>query len=106
MREPKFLHDSGSTTPAKNRRTSPRHPSPVTHVTVVAGDAKRQAAVIDESSDGIEISIPGPIAVAVDQPIELVYQGVPTRGVVRWSRTAANTGSASSGLAANGRYTA
>lgn len=84
MREPKFLHDSGSTTPAKNRRTLPRHPSPVTHVTVVAGDAKRQAAVIDESSDGIEISIPGPIAVAVDQPIELVYQGVPTRGVVRW----------------------
>jgi hypothetical protein len=84
MREPNFLHQSGSPTAAKNRRKSPRHPSPVTHVTVVAGDAKRQAAVLDESSDGIGILIPGPVAVAAGQEIELVYQGVPARGVVRW----------------------
>jgi hypothetical protein len=68
---------------AKDRRKSPKHPSSATHVTVVVGDAKRQAAVIDESPDGIGILILGPIAVAVDQEIELVYQGVPARGVVR-----------------------
>ena len=84
MREPKFLHDSRSTTAAKDRRNSLRHASPVTPVTIVAGDAKRQATVIDESSDGIGILVPSPIAVAVDQEIELVYQGVPARGVVRW----------------------
>jgi hypothetical protein len=83
MREPRFLHQSENGTAARNCGKSPRHPSPVTHITVVAGDAKRQATVIDESSDGIEILIPSPIAVAIDQQIELVYQGVPARGVVR-----------------------
>jgi hypothetical protein len=84
MQEPKFLHANISTTAAKNRRKSPRHASPVTQVTVVAGDAKRQATIIDESPDGIGISISGPLAVSIDQQIELVYQGVPARAVVRW----------------------